>query len=303
MIILLTGENSFEIDRALQKIVSNFNGQAEKYDGAELVVAQLPDLLMGATLFAAERLVIIKELSENKQVWEALSEWLPRLSDDVQLVLVDTKPDKRTKTYKAIAKEAHIQEYKPWSERDTAVAQKWVMHEAAEQGWTLDPTSARLVVERIGVNQWELWHALQKLAVLEQVTPQVINEVIEAQPSENVFNLFEAALNGQAQRVSAMLRTLELTEDPYMVFGLLSGQVFQLAVLAAAEVPSSDVAKAIGAHPFALSKLAPYAKSHSAHTKKILTIFANADTAMKTSGGEPWLLIERALVQVATLEK
>lgn len=301
MITLLTGENSFEIDRSVQAIISDFKGQPETYDGVELGTNDLPNIVMGATLFANERLVIIKSLSDNKQIWDALIDWLPRLSDDVHVALVDPKPDKRTKTYKELTKVASVKEHKLWGDRDTSLAQKWVIEEAQKQGIKLDQSSARLLVDRVGINQWELWHALQKLAVLDEISSQTISEVIDAHPRENVFNLFEAALRGDAQRVSAMLRTLEVAEDPYMVFGLLSGQAFQLIALMNAEKPTSEVAKDIGAHPFALGKLEPYAKKRKTDGKQIIAIFADADSAMKTSGGEPWLLIERALIKVASL--
>ena len=301
MITLLTGENSFEIDRSVQAIISDFKGQPETYDGVELGTNDLPNIVMGATLFANERLVIIKSLSDNKQIWDALIDWLPRLSDDVHVALVDPKPDKRTKTYKELTKVASVKEHKLWGDRDTSLAQQWVIEEAQKQGMKLAQNSARLLVDRVGINQWELWHALQKLVVLDEISPQTISEVIDAHPRENVFNLFEAALRGDAQRVSAMLQTLELTEDPYMVFGLLGGQAFQLVALMNAEKPTSEVAKDIGAHPFALGKLEPYAKKRKADGKQIITIFADADSAMKTSGGEPWLLIERALIKVASL--
>lgn len=301
MLTLLTGENSFEIDRALRAMVSEFNGAAEKYDGAELTVNQLPDLLTGATLFSDERLVIIKNLSENKQLWEKFDEWIERVGTDVQVVLVEPKPDKRTKTYKQLAKHAVVQEYKPWSERDTLTAQKWVMQEAEQQGMQLSRAAAEQLVRLLGTDQWELYHAISKLSVLDDVTPELVAELIDAQPSESVFNLFEAALQSRSEVIRDMLRTLELTEAPYMVLGLVSGQAFQLVALIASDKPSAEVAKDIGAHPFAVSKLSSYAKKRTAADgKKIIAIFAEADDAIKT-GGSPWLMIERALMKVAVL--
>lgn len=302
MITLLSGENDFEITRALEKLAAEFDGIVEKIDGSELELKQLPDLLMGATLFADKRLVVIKTLSENKLVWNSFATWIQRVSDDIHLVLVEPKPDKRTKTYKALQKVANVQEFKPWSERDTAIAEKWVVSEAKTLRFSLDAKSARALVARAGANQWLLFQALQKLAVVEEVTPAVIEEIVEANPTENIFNLFDAALRGDAAKTKNMLETLELSEDPFRLFGLLSGQAFQLTALAVSEKPSAEVAKDLGAHPFALSKLAPHAKKLGRPgVKKVIAAFAEADEAMKTSGGEPWLLIERTLVKVANL--
>ncbi len=300
MITLLTGENTFEATRALNGLVGAFHGDVERVDGAELETQQLPDIFMGATLFATERMVIVKNLSDNKSVWNDLVDWLPRISDDIHVIFVEAKPDKRTKTYKELHKIADVQEFKPWTERDNMSAEKWAISEAQVLGFSLDKKSAQTLVARIGVEQWQLHSALQKLAVIETVTPEVIADTIEATPAENVFNLFEAALRGDMARVSDMIRTLEQTDDPFMVFGLLSGQAFQLAALATADRPAADIAKAIGAHPFALQKLNTYAQRRGRNgAKKILMAFAEADEAMKSTAADPWLLVERALAKTA----
>lgn len=302
MITVLTGENSFEFTRALDSVVAAFAGTAEKFDGSDLELTQLPDLLLGGTLFATERLVIIKNLSENKQLWGALPDWLERMSDDVHVVLVEPKPDKRTKTYKDLKKFADVREFTLWSDRDELLAEKWVVEEAKHQGLNLDKKLAQQLVARVGLDQWQLLHAIEKLAVLGGATPELIEQTIEPNPTENVFNLLDAALRGDARKVSDMIRTLQIGQDPYMTFGLLAGQVFQLAALAVADKPSGEVAKDIGAHPYALGKLAPHAKKLGrTGTKKIVQIFARADTAMKSTAIDPWLLIEQALVKVTTL--
>lgn len=302
MITVLTGENSFETSQALDAIVADFAGVAEKFEGSELELVQLPDLLLGGTLFATERLVIIKNLSENKQLWDVLPDWLERMSDDVHVVLVEPKPDKRTKTYKDLKKYADVREFALWGDRDIIAAEKWVADEAKHQGLNLDKKIAQQLVARVGLDQWQLYHAVEKLAVLDNITPEIIEQTIEANPTENVFNLLDAALRGDARKVSDMIRTLQLSQDPYMTFGLLAGQVFQLAALAVTDKPSGEIAKDIGAHPYALSKLAPHAKKLGrTGTKKIIQIFADTDIAMKSTATDPWLLIEQALIKTTSV--
>ncbi|MNY33575.1 DNA polymerase III subunit delta [compost metagenome] len=182
------------------------------------------------------------------------------------------------------------------------MAERWAQVEAKTLGLTLDAANTRLVVARVGVDQWAIYRALEKLAVLEEVTPEIIKDVIELSPAENVFNLFETALRGDARGVMHMIATLELTEDPYRVFGLLSGQAVQLVALALGDKPSADIAKDIGAHPYAVSKLGSYAKKlGGSGSGRVVVVFAEADRAMKTSAAEPWLLIERALMKVANI--
>jgi DNA polymerase-3 subunit delta len=302
MITLICGENTFENERLLRSVTSASGGSAQRIDGSTLDTKQLPDLLMGMSLFAEKRLVVIRGLAENKALWNDFADWIPRVSPDVHLVLVETKPDKRTKTYKDLQKTADVHESKPWTERDSTAAEQWVEKEAKSLGFALDKKCARLLVQRVGVDQWLLYRALEKLSVAGEVTPEVIEEIIEPNPTENVFLLFESALKGDAKKIKKMLAVLEVTEDAYRLLGLLSGQAVQLAVLAVSDVPPANVAKDMGVHPYALSKLAPAAgRLGRAGAKKVVSAFAEADEASKSSAADPWLLIERALMKVACL--
>lgn len=300
MITVLAGENSFENERELSRVVADFNGEVERFDGEVLELKQLPDLLMGMSLFATKRLVVIKNMSANKSLWNAFENWIEKVSDDIHLVLIDAKLDKRTKTYKLLQKSAVVHESKLWLERDSFRAEQWVIKEARAVGLTLDKKSAHTLVVRVGVDQWALWQALQKLSVLGGVTPEIIEEIIEPNETENAFQLFESALKGDIGKVRRMLTVLEKTEEPYRLFGLLGGQAFQLAILGVSEAPSATVASDLGVHPFVLSKLSPFSKQLGrGAVKTVVAAFTEADHAMKTQGHDPWLLIERALLKVA----
>ncbi|TAL15350.1 DNA polymerase III subunit delta [Patescibacteria group bacterium] len=299
MITFLTGENTFEIAQELERIIAKFDGAPERIDGSELDPRQLPNLLTGTTLFADKRLVIIKDLSQNKSIWTDFADWLPRVPDEIHLVLVDSKPDKRTITYKELKKVANITEHVAWTDRDESKAAKWVSGEAQSMGLKLNTKSVQTLVRRVGTDQWSLFHALEKLALAGDVTDEIIESIIDVNPTENVFNLFDAALRGDANAVSQIIKTLELTEDPYRLFALLSGQAFQLTTLAVAG-QSDMVAKDLGVSPYTVSKLVPAAKRLGrGGVRRVIRIFANADDDMKLSRAEPWLLIERALIQVA----
>jgi len=299
MITLLTGENSFELREALQGIVVDFDGMAERVDGSSLELRQLPDLLMGGTLFAEKRLVIISELSHNSTLWQKLPEWLPRVSDDVHLVLVDEKPDKRTVSYKALKEVARLQDYPAWGDRDQSKAEQWLATRAKANGLTLDTKTVRHIVNRVGLNQWLLSNALDTLSLLDEITPEAINQTIIANESENVFELFETALSGNRAVLQDTLRTLELQKDPYAIFALLSSQAFSLAAVTYAD-DNQNASKDFAIHPFVASKLIRHAKRlGKPAVTRIMRQFAQTDADMKISKAEPWLLIERLLFDLA----
>lgn len=299
MITWLVGENSFEVREALNAIKASFDGEPEMVDGSELTLAQLPNLFMGMSLFAQQRLAIVSELSQNQAVWTKLPEWLPRVNDTIHLVFVDAKPDKRTTSYKALKMAAQVTEYTPWTERDTARAEAWVSHRATQAGIAIRPKEVRHLVQRVGVNQWQLSQALTVLSLLDEITEEAIDRHIAKNLSENVFQLFEMALDGRTTDVYAMLEVLKTQEDPHRLLGLLSAQVLSLAIVVDAP-PKANPAKDFGIQPFILSKMNRFSrKLNKTKVAAIVELFAKADADMKRSKADPWVLIEQALLAAA----
>lgn len=311
MITWFVGDNSFEVYEALHALEARFDGTSERIDATTLTLNQLPELLMGVSLFSTDRLVIISDISQNTALWEKLPDWLARVSDTIHVVFVDTKPDKRTTSYKALKAAATIHEFPSWSERDVAKATQWVSARASSQGrgqgegqgLQLDRPIAAHLVSRVGLDQWQLAHAIENLALLDTVSIAAIDAIIPPNPQENIFQLFETALSGDAVGIAQMLATLRLQQDPYALFALLSSQATTLAAVTFATDTVDAVAnpaKDFAIHPFVASKLARHGERlGKARVGQIIEVFADTDAGMKRSRGEPWLLIERALLEVA----
>jgi DNA polymerase-3 subunit delta len=302
VIYLFVGENSFEVEREIARQIADFDGEIEKHDGESLVIADLQDLLQGQTLFSDKRLIIIKHLSENKAVWEILASRIESMSSDIDLLLIEPKPDKRTKAYKDIVKHATLKDFPAWTHRDTNQAVRWVADEAKNRGVGLTDKHARHLVQRVGFDQWRLHHAIEKLSLAGDVSIEVIDELIEANPDENIFALLDTALRGDAKGIQDSIANLKLSNDAYQTFGLLSSQILQLSALALTDKPSDEVAKDIGAHPFVLSKLAQYAARLSkTEVKEFIAEAAETDMLMKSSGLDPWLHVEQLLIKIARI--
>ena len=301
MITVLTGENTFEIERALEKLTSEFDGRIERINADNLQLANLPDLLMGVSLFADKRTIAIRGLSENKPIWSVFGDWLDKISDDIHLILIEPKLDKRTVTYKSLKGKVTLNEFEPLSDRDLYAVEKWVISEAENQKVKIDKKCVQLLIERVGTDQWALFHALEKLALVDGVTTQVINDLVESNPTENAFNLLETALRGDVKKLQSVLAVLKQTEDEYKLFGLLSSQVFQLIVVFSAD-KSDNPARDFGIHPYVVSKLTPLAhKLGKQGISNLVELFAKTDEELKSTGTDPWLLIEKCLLKTASM--
>lgn len=296
MIYLFFGENTYARDQALAELVAS--REAERIDGLALEVRDLPTIFRGQTLFTRDRMIIIRDASENVPVWDALEQYSEETSAGTTVVLLDHKPDKRTKTYKSLQKHGTVREFT--QPRDVPEAIRLTLYEAKKRGLQLDRRLANLVVERVGLDSWDIVHALEKLSVLDEVTPGEVTRIIDANPTEQVFGLFEAALRGDTSRVQTLCSVLALSEEPYRVMGLLATQATQLAALATAG-KNRHVAEDLGLKSeYGLKRLRPFAQYMSReHLRAIVTALADADVQMKSSGEDPWALVEQGLIKVS----
>lgn len=300
MIYLLTGDNTFELERRLKEIVDNSATQAERFDGSELSLEQLPDLFMGATLFATQRMIILRNVSGNKTVWSLLPEWLERLDGSTEVVLIETHPDKRTKTYKWLEKNTTVTEGRELQPHE---AVKWVGELAEKYKMKLPREMAQFLVDYVGVDQWRLSSELEKLQLSGRpIDRKLIQELVEPTPQATSFELLDAVFTRRSSDIERLLSTVARSEDPYQFFGLLSSQIYALALVRSASGKSpDDIARASGVHPFVLRKVGPLAsKLTSGEVKTIIERLAMLDKNMKLRPVEPWLQIKAFLLGLSS---
>jgi len=301
MVSLIFGDNSFEISRYIKKLKQESGLEPEVLDGAEVRSRDLADIFAGTSLFSESRFVVIYGLLENSEASGDLAKWLEQSSSDISVVLVETKVDKRTAIFKQLKAAGVIKEFAAWGDRDTAKAIAWVQQEAKNVELDLDRSLAQDVIQKVGVDQWALWNAVQLLSLADEVNKKTIEELLPSRSTENVFNLFETALSGDKQKLRSVIDSLSSTEDPYRVMALLISQLFNLVALAHAGGDANKVAADLGVHPYGLSKMSKFVRElNSNKIQSMIQAFAAADKSIKSTAHDPWTLIEQSLQKVAT---
>lgn len=304
MIMTLTGENSFAVAAAERQLIGAFTAKhgvngVERVDAEDLTPARLPDLLQGATLFAPARLVIIKNLVANKPMLEPLAEALTHASSDTTVVIADSALDKRTKLYKLLKTHSTFKEFANLSD---AQLTQWLQAESKQLGSSLGRTEAQFLLERAGRDQWRLAGELQKLAGLAVIDKSAIEQLVEPTPEGTAFELLDAAFAGNKSAISTRLTALKTQEDPYKLFGLLASQVHTLAVVSTAGVRTPDtIAKEAGLHPFVVRRTKDVAaRLGRARIKQMVADVATCDVQLKSTGADPWDLLQVCLYKVAS---
>lgn len=99
MIKIFFGEDRVTISSAVRKELGE---DYEIFEGENLSADDLPNIFLGTSLFGETRKILIKDLSENKTVFEKILDYLKTTHD---VVLWETKFDKRSAIYKTLSKE------------------------------------------------------------------------------------------------------------------------------------------------------------------------------------------------------
>lgn len=301
MITLLIGTNAYAIRQEVQgridaTIASQGREAVERVEVASLKPSDMPQLLTGASLFSTEKLVVIDDLSTNKTVWSDIDLLLANVPKETNLILIESHPDKRTKAYKWLQKNAEVREFNELDERSAA---QWLQTEARRQDTDLQPEVARYLVGYVGLDQWRLKGELDKLLLAEvPITKDLIQDITEPHPQATAFELLDAAFGGDQATLERLLTIVSRSEDPYKFFGLLSSQVFALvAVKAAGQRRPDEIAKDLGLHPFVVRKVGSLAtRTDQSKLSSVVATLAKGDEQLKTTGVEPWTLIGRMLL-------
>lgn len=304
MIMTLTGENSFAVTAAERQLTDAFVAKygthgVERVDAEDLTSARLPDLLQGATLFAPARLVILKNVTANKSILEPLADALKHASVDTTVVIADNTLDKRTKLYKFL--KAHST-YKEFTNLSDSQLVRWLQAEATRLGSSLGHAEAQFLLERVGRDQWRLAGEVQKLAGIVNIDKSVVEQLVEPTPEGTAFELLDAAFAGNTSAFAKHLAALKVQEDPYKVFGLLASQIHTLALVSTAGIRTPDtIAKEAGLHPFVVRKTKDIAaRLGQVRVKQMVADVATCDTHLKSTGVDPWDLLQMCLYKIAS---
>jgi hypothetical protein len=271
-----------------------------RYDGEELTLADMQEITIGQTLFSQSAVYVISKLSENPDIWPRLPEI--SFDDNNTIILIEGKLDKRTKTYKWLQKVAKTQEFVPLSDRQKPQLITWCETQAHERGYKLTRKQIGMLIDRLGFDQLRLSNFLDQLALAEKITDALINDLVPLARSENVFDLFVAALSKDYETVHSIISYLESesgVDGAYQTMGLLASQATNLVALVLSGGDNKLVAADFSVNPYVLQRLSSSVRaSNVERLKQINNALFQADLQMKTTGVNPWLLIETALVDL-----
>jgi DNA polymerase-3 subunit delta len=222
-------------------------------------------------LTGAEKVLgVLRDADGGSDELEAFEAYLKAPQPHATIAFVASGPfDGRLKAFKLLEKHATTVHCDPLADAGDAAA--WVKAEAAREGMRIEPRAvqllARLAGSDIGRLQAEFERALLFASGDGIITEAAVQEVVSAPTSQDAWAITKAVERRQAgQALRELALKLDGGEYPLAILG-------QLAWFVRTEMPPQFVGAALDA------------------------VF-RTDLALKTSRGEPRVLLERLIVEL-----
>ena len=309
-ITILYGDNSYErtTQLAKKKIDAEKSGfEIQKSNSDELSKSDFVSLICGVSLLSEKRFVYIRNLSENSEIWQNLAEILPRISTDVHLCLVEDKIDKRSVVYKAISKIVELYEFKNLTARDSKNLVEFARLFAKKQGLSLDNKTASFLISWVGVDEWRIRDAIEKIALIGEANEQNIREFVPQNIESNAFVIIEMMFLGDILGLREEFSKLKITDGEdgaFRFLGMVSTQIFNFSALKIGKnigKTTAEIAKEIGASAWALGEMENFAQNlNESQLAEIVSKITEVDEIIKTESIDPWNLIESTILEIAS---
>jgi len=221
-------------------------------------------------VFEAEKLFIPKRESKAaEEELQRLEEFLQAPADSTTIVFICGALDMRRRVVKRLMSQAQVVDC--GVVENEADAERWFKVRAARDGISLDPATPRALVARTGLDVVRLRAGLERVSLYAMgqptITPDDVRQAVTAGPEAYTeFGIANAiARNDVREALREVGRSLEAGMVPFMILGQLR--------LAAERLPARRVKAAVDA------------------------VF-RTDIALKSSGGDARILIERLVVEL-----
>jgi DNA polymerase-3 subunit delta len=259
MLIYLYGENEFAIKQKIDSIKAQYvdktggDADMQTFDMSEHNLSDLLNAFSVVPMFVSSRLFIVRNLDILKLTKDQLHKLIDAVSDSTNVVVVDSKPDKRSVYFKAISK---LKNAKYFGNLSPQKLVSWIRDRTQELGGSIDNTAINLLIERVGNDQWQLDQELRKLTNFNsQITKESIEQLVVPNLTQSAFMMIDAIVRKDAKKASEIYEHLITQgEADQMILGAITYQ-YRMMVLAKDNVgKGSEWQKELSVSPYAATK-------------------------------------------------
>lgn len=320
-ITLITGDEVYLIDNLIKYIGETFL-MPSYLDFNYSVYDQVADMdtIVGTAntlpFFDDKRILLFQNSGVLKGVKEEQEEkllaLLKNIPDHLYVIFAESDIDKRKKTYKFLSKNSQIVNVDKLSRQELV---KWIGKRFKIYDKDISLHIINYLIEMINYleessdkNLYDVDNIVKMLCGLEsEITEQVINQYIEVPIEQNIFKMMDAISTKEITTAIQILNQLVNNgEAEIKIFFLINQQfrnILKTKILLSEGHSSSTIASKLEIHPFVAKKAGQFASQFSVkQLSNIISMLEDVDTAMKSSGIAPMLLIEKAIFDIALVK-
>jgi DNA polymerase-3 subunit delta len=296
------GDEDYLVHAKIQELSSRHSSEDW---GVERLTAwqDVQDKLCTAAMFSAQRVflldygIIAAEKPSPEQFRAALAG-----HGNVLILYAKTKPDKRTKLFKATSKEAQLIEV---TAPRGAELQHWLVSRARALGAKkIESRAAAELVFYAGSNMFALENELKKLINYhEEITLETVRTLAVRDAENSIFALVDFVVGGNTAAALNMVEELVRggAQIPYLLF-MLSRQyrfLFRILFYRQKGYSTAELQKILAMHPYVFKKTCQQAASISIKDcADNLQELAQADYDFKTGRGQGLSMMQMLILKL-----
>ena len=304
-LLCLYGEETFLVRKAVESLRQavfpdghdDFNDSV--FQGKELKAEQVIDTAQTLPMFAARRLVTIRDAQLIPVIeQEKLLPYLDNPAPETCLLLVADKIDSRRKFFQHYKKKGELVEFRPLTERDLP---NYLKKRLSAQNVEIAADALNLFCSMVSTGLNEVHSELDKLLTYmgsaTLIDVKDVHAVVSRGRAENVFELGNAVGRGDiAAALRLVSRLAAAGEAPLKILSLLTRhfrQLWKIRELRAQRCSARDIAAQIRIPYFVVEGLVQqagrFSRSDFMHAHQL---FLETDLAMKSSGANAEALLD-----------
>jgi DNA polymerase-3 subunit delta len=204
--------------------------------------------------------------------------------------------------------------FKTLTKLKTAVAceapkenEHWLRKQAEEAGYSLSSDAARFLINRVGPRPGILAKELEKTLLYagknKSVSERDVAEVVGESKLENVFALTDALKTKNPEKALRLLNNqIDHGEEPIKILGTIAWQlrmIWEVKHYQQKNLPSGQIAKVMGAHPFMVEKALQHTRRFS--TQQLRSGYlelVKADRNLKSTTTDPTAVMQTLILNL-----
>ncbi|MDE3057607.1 MAG: DNA polymerase III subunit delta [Bacteroidota bacterium] len=304
------GEEDFLIDEVADALVANAVDPASRQFNLDIVYGNDVDgkdivaLASSFPMMGERRVVIVRDFERATEL-DPFLPYIEHPSPSTSLFLSASKVDMRKKVYAHLKKNAVGGEAVPLREHEIPA---WVQKRAAVMGTTIAPEAAEMLRAYVGTALRELNNELEKLRIAVGSKAAIetgdVQSVVGMSREFSIFELTRAVgEKNLSKALSICSRMMEVGEAPVGMVAMLTrhfGILWRVHQLNAERKTPADMAKTLGVHPYFFKEYLEDVKRYPRPAvEDALLALARADEQLKTSSGDPHVVMDVLLYTIA----